>query len=122
MYRVLPAIPQIPAEPMLGLCWLLNASGLTPLGDGETRCKTINSITIQQQLDMVLWHTLPSTSKNMLSLFPYDCTCGLARTCRVMQQYLEKGADGRRPMDSILNFPMYYKLNEVFATQKDMKK
>jgi hypothetical protein len=39
-----------------------------------------------------------------------------------MKEYLEKGADGRRPMDSILNFPMYYKLNEVFATQKDMKK
>jgi hypothetical protein len=38
-----------------------------------------------------------------------------------MPQYLQTGADGRAPMDSVLNFPMYYKLNDVFANQKDMR-
>lgn len=38
-----------------------------------------------------------------------------------MPQYLQKGADGRRPMESVLNFPMYYKLTDVFASQKDMR-
>jgi hypothetical protein len=38
-----------------------------------------------------------------------------------MPQYLEKGPDGRAPMDSVLNFPMYYKLTDVFASQKDMR-
>jgi hypothetical protein len=38
-----------------------------------------------------------------------------------MPQYLQKGQDGRRPMDSLLNFPMYYKLTDVFASQQDMR-
>lgn len=41
--------------------------------------------------------------------------------CRAMPQYLQKGEDGRRPMDSLLNFPIYYKLTDVFAAQKDMR-
>lgn len=45
--------------------------------------------------------------------------CRLA--CRVMPQYLQKGPDGRAPMDSVLNFPIYYKLTDVFASQKDMR-
>lgn len=38
-----------------------------------------------------------------------------------MPQYLQKGADGRTAMNSLLNFPIYYKLTDVFAHQKDMR-
>ena len=38
-----------------------------------------------------------------------------------MPQYLQAGPDGRKPMDSVLNFPMYYKLTDVFGYQKDMR-
>jgi hypothetical protein len=55
---------------------------------------------------------------SLLLLLLLLCVC----VChRVMPQYLQKGADGRTPMDSVLNFPMYYKLNDVFAYQQDMR-
>lgn len=62
----------------------------------------------------------------VLNLFGVTCCCCcncavVPLACRAMPQYLEKGPDGRRPMDSVLNFPMYYKLNDVFAYQKDMR-
>lgn len=54
----------------------------------------------------------------------YCCCCNCAvvpSACRAMPQYVQKGPDGRQPMDSVLNFPMYYKLNDVFAYQQDMR-
>jgi hypothetical protein len=39
-----------------------------------------------------------------------------------MPQYLAAaGPDGRRPMSSLLNFPLYYKLTDVFARGADMR-
>jgi hypothetical protein len=36
-------------------------------------------------------------------------------------EYVQKGPDGRQPMQSVLNFPIYYKLTNVFAYKQDMR-
>lgn len=85
---------------------------------GEAACRARRRLASQAEHAEASTAAEPpaGTRPVVLMLLPGCCLA-----CRVMPQYLQKGPDGRAPMDSVLNFPMYYKLTDVFASQQDMR-